>query len=86
MTDHALASRLGRTVNAVRIMRLKREVAPHPDQRTWRDVPGAGRPWTKADDRVVLRLDPAARTTERLGRTVTAEYNRRWIIGRARGM
>jgi hypothetical protein len=82
MTDHALALRLSRTVNAVRIMRLRRGVAPHPDQRTWRDAPGAGRPWTEADDAIVLRLDPAA-AAERLGRTLTAVYNRRWEIGRA---
>ena len=31
MTDHALASRLSRTVNAVRISRLRRGIAPHPD-------------------------------------------------------
>jgi hypothetical protein len=83
MTDHAVALRLSRTVNAVRIMRLKRGVAPHPDQRTWRDAPGAGRPWTRADDRVVLRLDPAA-AAEQLGRTVTAVYNRRWVIGQGK--
>jgi hypothetical protein len=83
MTDHALASRLSRSVNAVRIMRLRREVAPHPDQRTWRDASGAGRPWTKADDRVVMRLDPAA-AAERLGRTLTAVYNRRWVIGQGK--
>jgi hypothetical protein len=46
-------------------------------------APGAGGPWTKADDRVVLRLDPAA-AAERLGRTVTAVYNRRWDIRRAK--
>ena len=83
MPDHPLAARLSRSVNAVRIMRLKRGVAPHSDQRTWREAPGAGRPWTKADDAIVRRLDPAA-AVERLGRTVTAVYNRRWIIGRAR--
>jgi hypothetical protein len=82
MTDHALAARLSRTVNAVRIMRLKRGIAPHPDQRTWWDVPSAGRPWTEEDDAVVLRLYPAA-AAERLWRTVTAVYNRRWDIGRA---
>src|SRR6516225_5571277 len=83
MSDHALAARLSRTVNAVRIMRLKRGVAPHPDQRTWRDAPGAGRPWTEADDAAVMRLDPAA-AAERLGRTLTAVYNRRWKIVRAK--
>jgi hypothetical protein len=62
-------------------MRQPRGVAPHSDQRTWRDATGAGRPWTRADDRVVRRLDPAA-AAERLGRTVTAVYNRRSIIGR----
>src|SRR5262249_25582450 len=81
MTDHALAARRSRPVSAVRIRRLKRGVVPHPDQRTWRDAPGAGRPWTKADDRVVLRLDPAA-AAERLGRTLTAVYNRRREIRR----
>jgi hypothetical protein len=84
MTDHALALQLSRSVNAVRIMRLRRGVSPHPDQRTWRDAPGAGRPWTKAGDAIVLRLNAAA-AAERLGRSVTAVYNRRWIIGRARG-
>ena len=83
MTDHALASRLSRTVNAVRITRLRRGIAPHPDQRTWRDAPGAGRPWTKADDAIVRRLDPGA-AAQRLGRIVTAVYNRRWQIGRAK--
>jgi hypothetical protein len=83
MTDHALALRLARSVSAVRIMRLRRGVAPHPDQRTWREAPGAGRPWTRADDRVVLGLDPAA-AAERLGRTVTPVYNRRWEIRRAK--
>jgi hypothetical protein len=80
MTDHALALRLWRGVNAVRIMRERRGIAPHPDSQAWRDVPGAGRPWTEADDAVVLRLDPAA-AAERLGRTLTAVYNRRWVIG-----
>jgi hypothetical protein len=83
MTDHALASRLSRSVNAVRIMRLRRGVAPHPDQRTWRALPSAGRPWTEEDDAIVLRLDPAA-AAERPGRTLTAVYNRRCDIGRAR--
>ena len=76
MTDHALALRLSRSVNAVRIMRLRRGVAPHPDQRTWRDAPGAGRPWTEAEDQLVRTLSPQE-AAERTGRPVTAIWARR---------
>jgi len=44
MTDHALSLQLSRSVNAVRIMRERRGIAPHPDSQAWRDVPGAGQP------------------------------------------
>jgi hypothetical protein len=69
--------------SAVRSERVRHGIAPHPDSQAWRDAPGAGRPWTRADDRVVMRLDPAA-AAERLGRTVTAMYNRRWVIGQGK--
>jgi hypothetical protein len=64
-------------------MRERRGVKPHPDSQAWRDVPGAGQPWTDEDDAIIMRLDPAA-ATQRLGRTVTAVYIRHWEIGRAK--
>jgi hypothetical protein len=81
MTDHALALRRSRSVNAVRIMREKRQIVPHPDSQAWLDMPGAGLPWTDEDDDLVMRLLPAV-ASERLGRSLQAVYNRRREIRR----
>jgi len=76
MTDHALSLQLSRSVNAVRIMRERRGIAPHPDQPRWRDALGAGSPWADEDDDLMLRLSPRE-AADRLGRSVQAVYTRR---------
>jgi hypothetical protein len=85
MTDHALALRLWRSINGVRIMRERQGSKPYPDSQAWLDVPGAGLPWTDEDDDLVLRLSPSE-AADRLGRTVQAVYNRRKAVRRARGL
>jgi hypothetical protein len=82
MTDHALSLQLSRSVNAVRIMRERRGIAPHPDSQAWRDVPGAGSPWTEEGDDLVLRLTPRE-AADRLGRSVQAVYDRRKEVRRS---
>ena len=57
-------------------LNLGRHLQPCP-------CPNGSRPWTKADDAIVRRLDPGA-AAQRLGRIVTAVYNRRWQIVRAK--
>jgi len=74
--DAVVAEKVGRTVNAVRVMRERLGIL-NPAAR-----PGAyGSPrWSAQQDDLVRRLSPAeaARLT---GRTITAVYSRRSLLG-----
>jgi len=76
MPDAVVAAKIGRTEEAVRVMRSRRGI-PNPSARR-----GAyGSPcWTAEDDDTVSRLPPrmAARL---LGRTLDAVYSRRSLLG-----
>jgi hypothetical protein len=74
--DDVVAGKVGRSVNAVRLMRQRLGLA-NPAAR-----PGAlGSPrWSAAEDALVRRL-PAAEASRRTGRTLAAVYSRRSLLG-----
>jgi hypothetical protein len=74
--DEVVAAKVGRTANAVRVMRGRLGI-PNPAAR-----PGAygNPPWTAAEDRLVRALPPA-QAAARTGRTMDAVYGRRRHLG-----
>jgi len=74
--DDVVAGQVGRSVNAVRVMRERLGI-PNPAAR-----PGAygSPPWTAQQDDMVRRLPPAE-AARRTGRTLAAGYPRRSLPG-----
>ena len=74
--DEVVAEKVGRTAEAVRVMRSRLGI-PNPAAR-----PGAygSPPWTAAEDRLVRTLPPA-QAAARTGRTMHAVYGRRQELG-----
>ena len=74
--DVVVAEKVGRTAQAVRVMRSRLGI-PNPAAR-----PGAygSPPWTAAEDRLVRTLPPA-QAAARTGRTMDAVYRRRHHLG-----
>ena len=71
-----MAGKVGRSVNAVRVMRERLGI-PNPAAR-----PGAygSPPWSAQQDDLVRRLPPAE-AARRTGRTLSAVYSRRSLLG-----
>jgi hypothetical protein len=78
--DAVVATRIGRTALAVRVMRDRLGI-PNPAA-----MPGAygSPPWTEEEDDLVYRLPPAE-AARQTGRTLGAVYSRRTMLGLAGG-
>jgi hypothetical protein len=81
LRDGEVARKTGRSVNAVR---QKRERLGRPNPSPAAQARAPARPWTRAEDRVVLRLPPR-QAAGRLGRTPAAVTARRFVL-RQRGL